>query len=224
LNVKPFPHSLIALVLVLPLAGLLAAPAGAQERRVRGATPTTTAGGQFVFESGWVTSYGDLGDDFNSTALGAGAGDGLELGFRWRFPLSPTLSLGPSFHFINHRDLRGRNAAGQDYRVGASSYRYAMELRLGRVGSGARPRPFIAAGAGLTRNRFVGFSKDFSLPLDQSINALGLSLRAGAVWVGLEWSVVYNLNRFSTWRLFSVRENQDYNWDSFGVRVGWVLP
>ena len=45
---------------------------------------------------------GDLGKDFNTTDLGFGAGNGLELGFRWRFHLSAGFSLAPYFLFSDY--------------------------------------------------------------------------------------------------------------------------
>ena len=60
---------------------------------------------QVVFEAGFVQPYGDLADDFLTTEKGLGIKSGLELGFRWRYRFSESLSISPGFHFIDYKNF-----------------------------------------------------------------------------------------------------------------------
>lgn len=200
---------------------LAAAPLALADRANEEKSP---AGGRFLVEVGLALPQADLADDFLSTPLGAGAGSGLEIGLRWRSALSPTLALGPVFHFVNHRELIGGEAESPDYRLRATTLRYALELLYGRRDSYTRMRPFAGLAAGLSRNRLEGDGKSEGELLDDAVNTLSLALRAGVRWRGLEWSVVYNLNRFESVRFFSADGADSYNWDTVTVRMGWLIP
>ena len=79
-------------------------------------------------------------------------------------------------------------------------------------------------GAGLYRNRVTGFYQDNTKAMDQSVNTMGYSLRAGLQIIGLEFSVVYNINRFNTWQFYQSDYRERYNWDNLGIRAGWLIP
>lgn len=179
---------------------------------------------QVLVEGGVTVPKGDLGADFHGDPLGFGAHAGMELGFRWRLFLSPSLSVSPGFHFSDFRNLEGTNDDLGDYRVESSIYSWTVELMWHPGSRDAVVRPFAAVAAGLYRNRLVGYTKTFERSLDESINALGFNGRAGLALGELEFSVVYHVNRFSTWRLFDTGVDQDYNWDCLGARAAWVLP
>ncbi len=210
-----------ACVAVLLLVGAVG-PAAAQGRSSR--VPPGTAGGRVVFEAGVALPGGDLADDFNATPGGFSAGAGLEVGFQWRLPVSRRLAVSPEFHFTNYRDLLGDDPQAPNYRLQCSTLRYGLELMWTDLPENERLRPFVAAGASYNRNRYQGFTKDFSEPLNDSVSALGLTLRAGVRVRGLELSAGYHWNRFSTWRFFAEDEQQDVNWDTLIIRGGWVLP
>ncbi len=179
---------------------------------------------QVLVEAGWSRPYGDLARDYTETQLGFGAGDALELGFRWRYNFSSTVSLSPAFHFVDYRDFKSTGEVIGDYRISASSLRYTLELMFIQGDERRSVRPFLAFSGGLYRNRVVGFNKNLTSPFDQSVNTLGFGARGGVRLAGFELSAVYNVNRFATWTFFETGQEQDYNWDSFAVRAAWIIP
>lgn len=179
---------------------------------------------QVVVEVGVALPYGELGADFEKTRLGLGASQGLEIGFSYRIFLSETVSIAPTFLFLDYGSYNGFHEEIEDFRVQSSSYRYGAELMIKMPGSHKAPRPFLAAGAGLYRNRVMGFYQDYTKALDQSVNTMGYSLRAGVQIIGLEFSVVYNINRFNTWQFYQSDYRERYNWDNLGFRAGWLIP
>jgi len=204
------------LVLALSGFGITADKAGAQSR--------TRPHSQVLVEAGWVQPRGDLALDYTETALGFGAGDGLELGFRWRYHFSRSISLSPAFHFVDYRDFESTDDVIGDYRISASTLRYTLELMMIRGSEKSPVRPFLAVNGGLYRNRVVGFNKNLSAPFDQSVNTLGLGVRGGVRLGRFELSAIYNVNRFSTWQYFKTGNEVDYDWDNFSVRAGWIIP
>lgn len=189
---------------------------------------TASAGGrphsQVVVEGGIVFPYGNLGADLGESRLGMGAGDGFELGFRWRYFLSNTLSISPSFHFVDFKNYSGVDETIGEFRVESSSYRWGAEFMMMSEGGPKSFRPFLGLGVGMYRNRVKGFYQDFENPLNQSVNTLGVSFRGGVQIVGLEISVIYHVNRFNTWQFYRSDYRERYNWDCLGVRAGWVVP
>jgi hypothetical protein len=187
-----------------------------------------SAGGhapQVLVEGGLVMPHGDLNDDFIKTRLGFGSDNGYEAGFRFRLNLSPTFSVSPSFHFVDFGNFNGEDAEIGEYRILTSSLRYAVEFMvMSENRSWGRPRPFLAAGVGMYRNRAQGFYQDFVKAIDQSVSTLGVSLRGGVQIIGFELSLVYNINRFNTWQFYQSDYRERYNWDNLGVRIGWIIP
>lgn len=211
--------------LVNRLLMLVAATALAAAGSATAAVPTEARPhSQVLVEAGWGRPYGDLSQDYTATTLGFGAGDGLELGFRWRYHLSRTLSISPAFHFMDYRDFKSTDPGIGDYRISCSSLRYTVEAMLIQGGETVAVRPFLALSGGLYRNRVVGYNKTLSEPFDQSINTPGVAMRAGVRIGGFELSAIYSVNRFATWRFFPTGVEQDYNWDNFSVRAGWIIP
>ena len=179
---------------------------------------------QVLVEVGWGKPYGDLAQDYTTTTQGFGAQDGLELGFRWRYHFTNTISLSPAFHFMDYRNFESTGPDIGDYRISASSLRYTLELMIIQ-GDATKPlRPFLAASGGWYRNRAIGYNKNLPQPFDESVNTLGLGMRGGVRMGLFEISAVYSWNRFATLRYFDPGVEQDYNWDNFGVRVGWIVP
>jgi hypothetical protein len=181
--------------------------------------------GQVIIEAGLTAPYGDLGDGFENTRLGFGAGNGFEAGFRYRLHLSPTFSVSPSFHFVDYENFTGIHPEIDEYRIQTSSLRYAVEFMImSEYRSFGRPRPFLALAVGLYRNRVQGYYQDFIEAMDESVSTLGASFRGGVQILGFELSLVYNVNRFETWHFYRSDFRERYNWDNLGVRAGWIIP
>ena len=207
----------ITLVLLLPAAAAMAADDVLPP-------PTGRPPSQVILEMGWATPYGDLGDDFFTSELGFGATDGMQAGFRWRWYASEHFSLAPAFHFSDWGNLSGTSEDLGDYRVECYTYAYTLEAMLRTSDRNAALRPFLGLAVGLYRDRVVGYTKSFTVSFDESVNTLGWALRAGFAVSELEFSVVYNLNRFSTWQFFDTGIDQPYDWDNLVIRGAWSIP
>ena len=179
---------------------------------------------QVVMEVGYVHPYGDLADDFFTTRLGLGIKEGLELGFRWRYRFSESLSISPSFHFVDYKNFSGENDEIGAYRIKPTTLRYSLELMYILLDPNTAVRPFVAGSAGICRNRVEGYWKTWDKAFDSSVNALDFGLRAGLLVGGLELSVVYYVNRFETGRFFNTSYEENYVWDNLVIRVGWIIP
>ncbi len=179
---------------------------------------------QVVFEVGYVRPFGDLADDFFNTELGLGIKEGLELGFRWRYRFSESLSISPSFHFIDYKNFKGENEGIGAYRIKPTTLKYSLELMYLMRSAGSSVRPFVAVNAGIFRNRVEGYWKTFEQAFDSSLNTVGFGGRAGLLVGGFEFSAVYNVNRFDTWRFFNTGYEESYVWDTMVFRVGWIIP
>jgi len=179
---------------------------------------------QVIVEGGIAFPYGHLGSDLGESRLGFGAGNGFELGFRYRYHLSQTFSISPSFHFVDFKNFNGVDAEIGEYRVECSSYRYGVEFMMMSEGGPRSPRPFLGLGVGMYRNRVKGFYQEYVNPLNDSVNTLGVSFRGGIQIIGLELSLIYHVNRFNTWQFYQSDYRERYNWDSFGIRAAWVVP
>jgi hypothetical protein len=203
--------------LALVMCGLMTAATG--PARAGGHPPS-----QVVFEVGYVHPYGDLAADFFTTEKGLGIKEGLELGFRWRYRFSESLSLSPSFHFVDYKNFKGENEHVGAYRIKPTTLRYSLELMYLLLDADTPLRPFVAASAGIARNRVEGYYKTWEQAFDSSVNTLEYGARAGLLLGGFELSVVYNVNRFETWRFFNTGYEEDYNWDNLVIRMGWIIP
>jgi hypothetical protein len=179
---------------------------------------------QVVFEAGYVQPRGDLADDFFNTPLGFGIKEGLELGFRWRYRFSESLSISPSFHFVDYKNFSGENEEVGAYRIKPTTLRYSLELMYILLKPDTAVRPFIAGSAGIVRNRVEGYWKTWEKAFDSSVNAPYFGLRAGLLVGGFEFSAVYNVNRFDTWRFFNTGYEESYVWDNVVIRAAWIIP
>ncbi len=214
-----------ALFLVFFLLCSVDTQAAVRQRDQVASEPVDPLAGKVIVEAGLAMPYGNLGDDFETSRLGLGALPGLELGFRYRFMLSPGFSVSPAFHLVDYRNMEGFNTEAEEFKIEAISMRYSVEMMLMSTGTSSRvPRPFLALGAGLYRNRVKGFINGFEEAHDASISSLGVSLRGGVQVLDFELSLVYNVNRFNTWNFHASDYRERYNWDNLGVRVGWLLP
>ncbi len=208
---------LLTATLVFLLTGALAAGAAA-------GPPTARPAPQVLLELGMAAPQGDLNDDFAATGRGFGAGAGREAGFRLRVHLSPQLSLATAFHFADFADHTGSDPDLGDHSLKATSYRYTLEARYAVADAGDVLRPFLAASAGLHRNRVAGVDKPLDRTFDESANTFGWGVGAGVAVAELEFSVHWLVNRFGTWRFFGSGIHQDYSWDVLVVRGAWAVP
>jgi opacity protein-like surface antigen len=181
--------------------------------------------GRILVEVGLAMPYGDLNDNFEDTPRGIGADNGYELGFRYRFHLTPSFSVSPGFHFVDYQNFDGVHPEVDIYSVEATTLRYTVEFM---VKSAARPegglRPFLAAGVGLSRNRAQGYLRDFTERSDESANALAWTFRGGVQLGSFELGMVYIVNRFDSWHIHDSDVLEKYNWDTVSLRAGWILP
>lgn len=179
---------------------------------------------QVVFEAGFVQPYGDLADDFLTTEKGLGIKSGLELGFRWRYRFSESLSISPGFHFIDYKNYSGENEEIGAYRIKPTTLNYSLEFMYILLDPGKAVRPYLAVNAGVCRNRLEAYWKTWDKAFDSSVNTLGVGARAGLLIGGFEFSAVYNFNRFDTWRFFNTGYEENYVWDNLVFRAGWIIP
>ena len=193
-----------------------------------GAALPASAGGnppsRVVFEVGYVKPYGNLAEDFFETPKGFGIDQGLEIGFRWRYRFTENWSISPSFHFIDYKNFSGENEEVGAYRIKPTTLLYGLELMYVMGGKNSALRPLVAISGAVTRNRVEGYYKTWDKAFDSSVNALSVAARAGFLLGGFEFTAVYNVNRFETWRFFNTGYEEDYNWDNLVLRVGWIIP
>ncbi len=175
-------------------------------------------------DAGYTLPQGDLGDEFENTALGFGADPGLELGFLWRYRFNSQWSLAPAFHFVNYGDFNGVDEAGSDYSVQVTSFRYGLQLRRSWRGVDKGWQPFLMAGMSVVRNRVVGWDKMLVASFDRSATSLAYNFQMGVRRRNIEFGLVGQINRFSSWQFFTVGQKQDFNWDTVSVRFSWLIP
>ena len=212
----PFPTVSTPRCGAVLLAALLVWPA---------ATPALAGpSSQVVVEVGYVKPFGDLADDFFTTPKGFGIKQGLELGFRWRYRFSDALSVSPGFHFTDYKNFKGENEEIGAYRIKPTTLYYSLEFMYVMRNPARTLRPFVAVNVGVCRNRVEGYWKTWEKAFDSSVNALGVGGRVGLLIGAFELSAVYNVNRFATWRFFNTGYEEDYVWDNFVLRAGWIIP
>jgi hypothetical protein len=210
------------------LAALFAATAAAQPRtgpHVARSTPSYLQPSpyQLVLEGGAAIPFGDLGDDYIGTRKGFGAGTGYELGVRFRYYATPTLSLGPSLHFADFGDWEGVSE-GAAYAISNSLVRWGLDLQqfFGEDRRGLRP--YVTAGVALIRNRYEDWDEDFGT-FRSSSSSLALAVGAGLAVGPMEISAVYNHNAMKnrilsdSWGL----GNESFDWSHVVVRAGVAL-
>lgn len=206
------------LAFMIVMLSLATGPAAAQ------ATGFERPSSQVLIEGAYIVPGGDLAADFPWTHLGLGAKPGYSIGFRWRYFMTPSLSISPAFHFGKFGSRTGTNNETDDWSLNCSSYRYTLELMVLKPGKASSFRPFLAAAWGIYRNRVVGFQQDFVEEFDSSVNSLGFQFRAGGRLGPLELSLAYSFNRFHTWQFFDTGYEEVYVWDNMALTLGWDIP
>jgi hypothetical protein len=188
------------------------------------APPTALPAVEVLIEGGAVWPGGDLGADYQPGRIGFQAGAGYTVGFRVRWYLKSDLSLSPGFSFSDFGNYSEELDGQLAFTLETAIIRYTLDVQwiYGRGGRG--PRPLLSAGIGFRRNRYgvtiVSPPDDYA----ESVNTLGFDLGAGVRWGMFELLVVYELNRFSTYRFVDRDDRTDYNWDNVQLRLAWAFP
>ncbi len=180
---------------------------------------------QIIIEGGLLFPLGDLGAELDKASQGLGAKTGYEIGFRLSLPVTSVFSVSPGFHFADFKSHIFADDAEQEYKTEALCYRFSIEGMLKKSTGGWKIQPFLAVAAGLYRDRVVGYYDDPTAEKQNaSINSLGYSVRLGLAFHNFELSSVMNYNRVETWHFFKTGIKEDYNWDHWGLRLGFFLP
>ena len=209
-NESWFPVRLPALCLVLLTA---AGTASAMEST------------RVVIEGGVLRPLAELGAAYEPVNFGLGAGDGYEVGFGLRYPVAKAWVISPAFHFVDFERHVLTDAAENEFRTEALSYRTTAELMWSPEGREGGLRALLAVGGGLYRNRVVGYYDDPAIEeRNDTVNTFGWYLRWGFRSDSFEVSFLWNRNTVRTWRYFEADERGKYGWHSLGVRLGYLLP
>ncbi len=199
-----------------------------------GATAGPPLDHEVVLAGGLASPRGDLGDGFvidDPDHKGRGAETGYTVGFRFRYFLTPTWAISPSFSFFDFGDFHAYDLDPDDpdmvLILSPSIIRYAIDLQHFLAGPRESFRPFLTGGVSLNRNRYREDLKRRGNPLyfyETSVNGLGLAFGAGLRAKIFELSCLYHLNRFSTVRILGGSEKVTHNWDFLVLQVGYALP
>lgn len=179
---------------------------------------------QFAFEAGAALPYGDLGDDFEGTRKGLGAGTGYELGARLRYYATGTLTVGPSFHYADFGDWEGLydDEFGVDaYATGASVLRFGLDIQQFLAPVGHQLRPYITLGAALCNNRYEDWVEGGGTFRTNSTNlavGAGLGLALGPIELSAVWN--YNPAKNRNLPRASGVNDTSYDWSYLVVRAG----
>ena len=85
-------------------------------------------------------------------------------------------------------------------------------------------RPVLSVSAGFCSNRYGVSIESPSEQYSESVNALGIDLGAGLRLGTFELLVVYEINRFTTYRFLGFDDRTRYNWDSIMLLLTWAFP
>ncbi len=178
-----------------------------------------------VIEGGALRPLAELGANYDPARLGLGAGDGYEIGAGLRLPLNNSWVISPAFHFADYGRHVLTDAAENEFRTEALSYRTTAELMWIPSVRGKGLRPILAIGCGLYRNRMVGYYDDPAIEeRDDTVNTLGWFLRWGFRSRNFEVSFVAHRNEVRTWRYFEAGRQGEYGWHSLSARLGYLMP
>lgn len=176
---------------------------------------------EVVIEGSAVQPFGDLGADWTEPA-GFQAGQGWDVGFRFRQRFPAGWAVSPSFHYVEFGNHLTDDTASGLADVGAKMYRYGIDVQYFFPAEYGRPQLFFSFGAALVRNKlridYLDTEEYFADGVNSVAGAAGVGVRIG----NFEISGEYDLNRFSTARFIS--DQEDLNWDYAILRVGIALP
>ncbi len=175
---------------------------------------------EVIIEGSAARPFGDLAADWTEPA-GFQAGQGWEVGFRFRQRFPAGWAVSPSFHYVDFGNYLAVDPV-EDMDIGPKMYRYGIDVQYFFPASHGNPQLYFSFGAALIRNKLrIGYldTEDF---FDDGANAVagaaGLGVRIG----NFEISGEYNLNKFSTSRFIDGQE--DFDWSYAVLRVGIALP
>ncbi len=176
---------------------------------------------EVIIEGSAVQPFGDLTADWTEPA-GFQAGQGWDVGFRFRQRFPAGWSVSPSFHYVEFGNFLADDAVEGLMDVGTKMYRYGVDVQYFFPASRNQPRVFLTFGAALVRNKmridYLATDEYFDEGANSVAGAAGLGVRIG----NFEISGEYNLNRLSTTRFIDGQDS--FNWDYAVLRVGIALP
>jgi len=195
----------------------LMSTADADARPIRGGSGI----GEVIIEGSAVQPFGDLTADWTEPT-GFQAGQGWDVGFRFRQRFPTGWSISPSFHYVDFGNFLADDATEGLMDTGTKMYRYGIDVQYFFAARRDQPRLFMTLGAALVNNQFRIDYLDSGDYFNESANSVagvaGLGVRIGS----FEISGEYNLNRVSTTRF--IRGQDSFNWDYAVLRVGIALP
>jgi len=176
---------------------------------------------EVIIEGSAVQPFGDLAADWTEPG-GFQAGQGWDVGFRFRQRFPTGWSVSPSFHYVEFGNFLADDAVEGLMDVGAKMYRYGIDVQYFFPARSNQPRLFLTFGAAMVRNKFridyLDSGDYFNEGANSVAGAAGMGVRIG----NFEISGEYNLNRLSTTRFIDGQDS--FNWDYAVLRVGIALP
>ncbi len=205
--------------------GLLLLMAGVATEAADADPPATEPSAvEILIEGGAVWPRGDLAADFQDQQIGFQASGGYTVGFRFRWFLSRDLCVSPGFSFSDFGNYEVDDPELGVFSVETAVIRYMLGLQWIQ-GRGRRGlRPVLSVNAGFCRNRYGVSIESPSEQYSESVNALGIDLGAGLRLGTFELLVVYEINRFTTYRFLGIDDRTRYNWDSIMLLLTWAFP
>jgi hypothetical protein len=215
---------LVALILLVAVPALAQRPRTGPNVGRSASVYTAPPPYQLVLEGGAAIPFGDLGDDFEGTLKGLGAGTGYEIGGRFRYYANSTLAIGPSFHYADFGDWDGildDEFGVAAYSVRTSSYRYGLDVQQFIGSDRAGPRFYVTIGAAVINNRYEDWVQDSGTFQTSSTN-LAATAGAGLAIGPMELSAVWHYNPVDNRNLPRAGGVTDtsYDWSYLVVRAG----
>ena len=206
------------------LGSLLLVTAVATEAVAADPPAADPPGVEILIVGGAAWPRGDLAADFQEQQLGFQASGGYTVGFQFRWFLSRDVCVSPGFSFTDFGNYEVDDPEFGVFSVETAVIRYMLGLQWihGRGRRGLRP--LLSVSAGFCRNRYGVAIESPLEEYSESVNALGIDLGAGLRLGTFELLVVYEINRFTTYRFLVVDDRTRYNWDSIQVLLAWAFP
>ena len=198
------------------LITLLLPPADAGARPLRG--PGLA---EVIIEGSAIQPFGDLAADWTEPA-GLQAGQGWDVGFRFRQRWPAGWAISPSFHYVDFGNYLAENQTDGLMDVGGKMYRYGVDLQYFFPSGRNQPKLFMSFGAALVRNKVRTDYLDLDEYSDEGANSIAAAAGLGIRMGNFEISGEYNMNRVRSTRF--ILGIEDHNWDYAVLRVGIALP
>jgi hypothetical protein len=218
--------TVVILVLMISLLATSAQARLVREQRRPPAQQMYHPGHELVFEGGLAEPLGDQKDEFWTTDTGIDAGTGYELGLRYRYYLSDSWTVSPSFHYVRFGSFSDvgdfPEGDGLGFDIQGSLYRYSLDFQVFAGSPMAAVRPYLTAGVALAHNIYrdeLQYHGVYKESVNTPAFSAGLGLKMGVI----EFGGAYHFNRFETSKLTSGPEKVEFNWDYAVVSVGFAF-